>query len=206
MEQLNKQMFETQLFIVGFVRGSHGISGEFKVESTSGYYQHFTEMTEVTLRNGDAGDSRLFKVESVKAGSRDLYMKLEGIDSPEDVQKYNKWQIVVPRDKACPLSENEWYVEDLKNCLLYFEDRNGLAEKESAPAVKVGTVTDVMEGGSGDLLEVFLAEDCSLLSDQVKYDSNGKVRKVYVPLKDQFIGKVDVSNKRIQLMHLWILE
>ena len=52
-------------FIVGFVRGSHGISGEFKVESTSGYYEHFAQMKEVTLRNGRNGDSKLFKVESV---------------------------------------------------------------------------------------------------------------------------------------------
>jgi 16S rRNA processing protein RimM len=63
-----------------------------------------------------------------------------------------------------------------------------------------------MEGGSGDLLEVLLAENCDCLSNSVKYDSNGKVRTVYVPLKNQFIGKVDVKNKIIQLMHLWILE
>ena len=197
-------------FIVGFVRGSHGISGEFKVESTSGYYEHFAQMKEVTLRNGRKGDSKLFKVESVNINSRDLYMKLSGINSPEDVQKYTKWEIVVPRDNACPLFENEWYVEDLKNCALVYEGKDGFAENtvHSVPDApyKVGTITDVLEGGSGDLLEVKLAEDCDCLSDSIKYDSNKKVRTVYVPLKDQFIGKVDVKNKIIQLMHLWILE
>ena len=191
-------------FIVGFVRGSHGISGEFRVESTSGEYEHFADMTEVTLRNGKTGEQKSFSVEYAEVGGRDLYMKLAGIDSPELVQKYNKWEIVVPRENACPLGENEWYVEDLKNCALVYEGKDGLAEN-SAP-IKVGTITDVMEGGSGDLLKVCLAENCDCLSNDVKFDSNGKVRTVFVPLKDQFIGKVDVKNKIIQLMHLWILE
>ena len=191
-------------FIVGFVRGSHGISGEFKVESTSGEYEHFASMKEVALRNGKTGEQKSFSVEYAQVGGRDLYLKLAGIDSPEAVQKYGKWEIVVSRENACPLGKDEWYIEDLKNCALVYEGKDGLADK-SAP-IKVGTITDVMEGGSGNLLEVLLAEDCDCLSNSVKYDSNGKIRTVYVPLKDQFIGKVDVKNKIIQLMHLWILE
>ncbi len=200
MEKSNKN----DVFIVGFVRGTHGISGEFKVESTSGEYKHFASMKEVALRNGKTGEQKSFSVEYAEVGGRDLYMKLVGIDNPELAQKFNKWEIVVPRKNACPLNKNEWYVEDLKNCALVYEGKDGLAVK-SAP-IKVGTITDVTEGGSGNLLEVHLAEDCDCLSDSIKYDSNGKVRTVYVPLKDQFIGKVDVKNKIIQLMHLWILE
>lgn len=190
-----------QSFVVGFIRGSHGVSGKFNFESSSGYYDHFDEMTEVTLRNSKTGDSKVFKVESVEVGSFSSFMKLEGINSPEDVKKYNHWEIVVPRDNACYLDEDEWYVEDLKRCSLYFEDKDGLN-------VIVGTVTDVMEGGSGDLLEVRLAEDCNLLDEKVKFDSNGKLRTVLIPMNGEagFIGKVDVLNKMIQLMHLWILE
>jgi len=195
---------QNDVFIVGFVRGSHGISGEFKVESTSGEYDHFADMEEVTLRNGKTGEQKTFSVEYAEVGGRDLYMKLAGIDTPELAQKYGKWEILVPRENACPLGENEWYIEDLKNCALVYKGKDGLAEN-SAP-IKVGTITGVMEGGSGNLLEVLLAEDCDCLSSDVKFDSNGKIRTVYVPLKDQFIGKVDVKNKIIQLMHLWILE
>lgn len=200
-----QKSLEKQMFIVGFVRGSHGISGEFKVESASGYFEHFEQMTEVTLRNGKTGEAKPFKVESVDAGAHDLYMKLAGIDTPEAVKKYNRWEILVPRDNACPLEENEWYIEDLKQCaLVYQETKDGFAD-ETVPT-QVGIVTDVMEGGSGYLLEVLLAENCDLLDDAVKYDAGGKVRTVLVPLKDEFIGKVDVQNKKIQLMHLWILE
>jgi len=107
----------------------------------------------------------------------------------------------VPRDNASVLEEDEWYVEDLKRCSLYFEGKDGLREI-------IGTVTDVMEGGSGDLLEVKLAEDCDFLDESIRFDSNGKARTVLIPMNGEagFIGKVDVRKKMIQLMHLWILE
>ncbi len=178
-------------------------------------------MTEVALRNGKTGESKLFKVETVDAGIHELYMTLVGINSSEEAKKFTRWEIVVPRDKACPLGENEWYVEDLKKCsLVYFvpKDEDGL-EKEP---VVVGKITDVMEGGSSDLLEVSLAENCDLLTDAIRFgtDEDGRVlykrgegkkpkpRTVYVPLKAEagFIGKVDIENRMVQLMHLWILE
>lgn len=81
----------------------------------------------------------------------------------------------------------------------------------TAPAVgksvTVGTITDVIEGGSGNLLEILLAENCDLLADNIKYLADGKtVRTVYVPFNPQFVRNVDIKNKTIQLMHLWILE
>ena len=47
----------TERFVVGIVRGSHGITGEFKVESTSGEYGHFASMEEVALSDGTAEKS-----------------------------------------------------------------------------------------------------------------------------------------------------
>lgn len=197
-----------QQFVVGFVRSPHGISGEFKVESASGECGHFARMTDVTLRNGGGGEARPFKVERVDFGGHDLYMKLAGVDSPEAARKFANWEIVVPRGNARPLGEDEWYVEDLKGCSLVYGGECGL---EGGPVV-VGTVTGVMEGGAGDLLEVALAEECEVLADFVKYsqakDGSKRVRTVYVPLMREagFIGDVDVDGRKIELMHLWILE
>lgn len=190
-------------FIVGFIRSPHGVKGNFRVESTSGEYEHFNEIDEVTLRNGDGGERKIFKVESVETGGRDLFMKLSGIETPEEAKKYGGFQILVPREKACPLKEDEWYVVDLIGSNLVYNFGN---EKNADGEKTVGTITDVLEGGTGDLLEVFLAEGCENLERCVRFDGNGKVRKVLVPLNDEFIGKVDVENKKIQLMHLWILE
>ena len=190
-------------FVIGFIRGSHGVAGNFKVESASGEVEHFAELGEVTLRNSQSGASKLYAVENVEIGSSTLFMKLAGINSPEDVRKVNGWEIVVPRDKACPLAKNEWYVEDLKHCaLVYKQGKDGLT---AAQAV-VGTITDVLEGGTGNLLEVALAENSPVLKDDVVHTSGGKVRTVLVPFINEFVGKVDVKHKTVELMHLWILE
>jgi 16S rRNA processing protein RimM len=189
----------TEQFVVGIVRGSHGITGEFKVESTSGEYEHFADMEEVTLTDGSV--KKIFTIENVKIGSETLYMKLAGINTPEEAAKYNRWKIVVPRDKAHPLQEGEWYIEDLKGCSVFYKD-----ETDSSKEHIVGTVTDVTEGGSGYLVEISLSECCELLADDIKYNKKNKLRTVYVPFIDQFIGTVDVEAKKMQLMHLWILE
>lgn len=185
-------------FVVGIVRGTHGITGEFKVESTSGEYAHFADMEEVTLTDGT--DSKVFRVEYTQEASATLYMKLEGISTPEAAAKFNRWQIVVPRKYAHQLQEGEWYIEDLKGCSVWY--------KEATTDNTVGTVTDVKEGGSGYLVEILLSESCKLLSKDVMYSKSGNVRTVFVPFVDQFINKagIDVKNKKMQLMHLWILE
>lgn len=106
---------QTEQFIVGFIRGSHGVSGNIKVESASGEFEHFYSMKEVTLRNGKTGDSKLCKVESVSEGAGTLYLKLVGIDSPEDVRKLNGWQIVVPRKYAKNSVKTSGISKTLKN-------------------------------------------------------------------------------------------
>ena len=194
----------TEQFVVGIVRGTHGVSGEFKVESTSGEYDHFYHMDEVTITDGT--NSRLVKIESVKEGNNVLYMKLAGINSPEDAAKFNRWEIVVPREKAHKLQKDEWYIEDLKGSSVWYKDTAG----DTAPALDddsvVGTVTNVLEGGSGYLVEIKLSESCRLLGDDIKFNWKGKVNTVYVPFKDEFIGKINIEEKTMQLMHLWILE
>lgn len=173
---------------VGFIRGSHGFSGECKVESTSGEYKHLLNLKEVTLKCGDV--EREAKVESVSLGNNIAYIKFSGIDSNEEVSKYNRFEILVPRKYCKPLKKDEWYIEDLRNCSLVYEGKDDPATLD-APK-KVGTITDVLEGGAGYLLEVSLSDSCK--------------RTVLVPFNNEFIGKVDIKNNVVQLMHLWILE
>ncbi|MCQ2577056.1 MAG: ribosome maturation factor RimM [Treponema sp.] len=195
-------MEEKQL-VVGFVRGSHGVTGECRVESASGDYEHLLKLKEVTLRHFD--ETRTCKVESTGGGSQTVYIKFAGIDSPEEIKKFNGWEILVPRKYAHPLKKDEWYIEDLKTCDLVYQGDGKVSAESAAPAV-VGTITDVLEGGAGYLLEVSLSESCDLLANEVKFTAEGKTRKVLVPFVNEHVGKVDIKNKTVQLMHLWILE
>ena len=196
-------------FVVGIIRGTHGLAGNCKVESTSGEIQHFSGMKDVVLRKNGIETKRT--IEKVSIGGGILYIKFSGINSPEEAKKLSGSEIVVSREFACPCGKDEYYVEDLKQCQLVYTSGSakGMAEKSAATTaepVVVGTITDVLEGGAGDLFEVVLSESCSLLSQELRTTSSGKPRKVLVPFKKEFIGTVDTKNKRVQLMHLWILE
>lgn len=195
---------------VGFVRGSHGLTGEVRIESASGRYEHIAALKEVTLVQ--KGISAKYAVENARVAGNVLYVKFAGVDSPEAAKKLNGAALQTSRENACPLKEGEWYVEDLKKCsLVYFGEENGLGS-DVAPTDDVrsrsvvGSITDVLEGGAGELLEVLLSEDCDVLKEEVKLNANKKPRTVYVPFNETHVGKVDIPNKSVQLMHLWILE
>lgn len=195
---------------VGFVRGSHGLTGEVRVESASRRYEHIAALKEVTLVQ--KGIFAKYAVENARVAGNALYVKFAGVDSPEAAKKLNGAALQTSRENACPLKEGEWYVEDLKKCsLVYFGEENGLGN-DVAPTDDirsrsvVGSITDVLEGGAGELLEVLLSEDCDVLKEEVKLNANKKPRTVYVPFNETHVGKVDIPNKSVQLMHLWILE
>jgi 16S rRNA processing protein RimM len=189
--------------VVGFIRGPHGFEGECKVESSSGEYEHIAKLEQVTLRHGD--QTKEVKVESASLAHNTVYLKFKGIDSDEAVKKFNRWELVVPRKYAKPLKKDEWYITDLQNCSLVWNGDPALSDAPAAEEV-VGTITDVLEGGAGYLLEVSLSESCTCISDDIKFTASGKTRTVLIPFNNEHVGKVDVVNGTVQLMHLWILE
>jgi len=206
---------EEQL-VVGFIRAPHGITGEVKVESASGEYDHIAALRNVTLRHNNSNEvlcgteTKVCSVESAEFGGNCVFMKFAGINSPEDARKFNGWEIVVPREYAYSLKKDEWYIDDLRNCSLIYENCCGSSKvgpaAEAAPVEKIGTITDVLEGGAAYLFEVTLSESCTILADNIKFTASGKPRTVIVPFTEEHIGKIDIENKTVQLMHLWILE
>ncbi len=181
--------------IIGFIRTTHGLAGKVKVESTSGEFEHFLKLTEVTLKKDNVEKNVV--IDEVDFGGVNLYMTFEGIDSIEKAKALVGWQIVVDKSMACPLYEGEFYQDDLKKCsLVYFENGDPTAK----PNV-VGKITDVLGGGADDLLQVEVSE--SLTTDSIGTD---KKRTVLVPFRKEFIGTVDIENGIVQLMHLWILD
>ena len=209
----------SQELVVGIIRGTHGLSGTMKIESTSGEIEHFFELEEVRVKKGSF--DKVFKIEEV-FGDSPLLLKLSGIESQEEAQRLSGCEILVPRDKACPLDEDEFYIEDLKNAsLVYYPTvdkvksigktkSNEEITKDASMDLKkiqpriVGYITDVVEGGSGQLLEVALTE--SVNPSEHTTNAGQTQKTVFVPFRKEFIGTVDIARKEVQLMHLWILE
>lgn len=131
--------------ITGKIRGSFGLDGFLKVESCSGEYEHFLDLDEVRISFPKAQKGQMegcYTVEDCVVRADDVLIKLRGVDTPEAAKQFYGADISVPRNMACPLNEGEFYIKDICNAVLVYKGQT------------VGTVTDIVEGGGGFLLEL----------------------------------------------------
>jgi 16S rRNA processing protein RimM len=164
------------ILAIGTIRTSHGVKGLVKVRSFSGETEHFFDLEEVTLKD-KRGRMRIFAVERVVPNGEEILMKLKGIDTPEMGKSYAGWEIWVPREKAAPCREGEFYYADLVGCAVVHGDDT------------LGSVLALTEGGGGTLLEI-------------ERPDGGE--RFFVPFRREFIGQVNVSAKTVELLELWV--
>ncbi len=161
---------------MGTVLSSHGVRGFFKVKSLSGETGHYVKFKKVYFRKNDKYE--MFAVEKLQEKRGVLFMKVAGIDTPEIIKKYSGCEIWVPGRYANRLAKGEYYIKDLCQCSIFYENK------------RVGYVKAVYEAGNADLLEV-----------------EGKDGNIFmIPFQEHFIGEVDAGMKRIELKEDYILQ
>jgi 16S rRNA processing protein RimM len=166
----------TERFVVALVGPPFGLRGFVKVRSLSGEVQHLLKPRRLTVRRGDR--EQIWELEAVEEAASSLLMKFRGIDSPEAAKTLKGAEILLDREEAAPLRPGEYYIEDLKDLEVY------------AGTEAVGTITDILEGGGGNLAELRL--------------TSGETR--LVPFRDEFFGDIDLEGRRVELLCRWILE
>jgi 16S rRNA processing protein RimM len=159
------------------VSAPFGVKGFVKIRVFSGEIGHLLGLTELVLRQN--GSEKTFTVEAITPQGASLLMKFKGIDSPEAAKPLSGAEIVTDRAHAAPLKPGEFYIEDLK----------GLEIVDAAGEI-LGTITDIIEAGSGELAELKL--------------STGETK--LVPFRNEFFGKISLESKRALLLEKWILE
>lgn len=170
---------------VARVTKPHGTRGELVLASLSGETEHLLRLTSFTLRSSgsESRSDRVVEVEAIRRAHNRVLVKLRGIDTPETAAALRGMEVWVSREKAAPLGESEYYVADLVDCRVFLRERD-------AEAVPVGYVAGVIEGPTDDFLEVNLEEGGAVL----------------VPLRNVYVGDVDLSVKRIEILDPEILQ
>lgn len=148
---------------VGVITSTHGLRGEVKVFPTTDDPARFDALEEVWLDTGK-GSLRL-EIESVRYFKQLVIVKFKGLDRIEDVEPYKKKALLVTREHAIELGENEYFIADLIG--LQVEDERGEA---------LGTLTDVLQTGANDVYVV----------------SDG-AREILIPAIRQCILEVDLA-------------
>lgn len=140
---------------VGVITGTHGLKGEVKVFPTTDDKERFLELEDVFL---DTGDEMLeLKVEYVKFFKKFVFVKFEGYDDINQVEKYKRCPLLVSREDAVPLEEDEYYIADLLGMTIM--DDSG---------VTIGKLENVIETGANDVYEVLTEDGRRILLPAIK--------------------------------------
>lgn len=143
------------LLQVGVITGTHGLKGEVKVFPTTEDKERFLDLEEVLL---DTGDELLeLKVEYCKFFKKFVFVKFEGLDDINEVEKYKRCPLLVTRDNAVELEEDEYFVADLLGLTII--DDSG---------VTIGKLENVIETGANDVYEVLTEDGGRILLPAIK--------------------------------------
>ncbi len=135
---------------VGIITASHGVHGEMKVYPTTDDPARFKKCKTLYLLR--KGVRELKKVASVRFSGEFVLLKLEGIETPEEVHTLRQSELYVDRAHAVPLEEDEYYIADLIGMEVY--DESGAL---------LGTLRDVLATGANDVYQIDLTDGRELL-------------------------------------------
>ena len=136
---------------VGVITSPHGVRGEVKVYPTTDDAIRFKKLDHVILDLG-RGESRELKIRQVKFFKNMVILKFDGVDTMNEVEGWRQKDLLITRDQAVPLQEDEFFITDLIGLTVVTDEGDTL-----------GTLTDVMETGANDVYCVKTPEGKELL-------------------------------------------
>jgi len=175
----------TEKFIIGLVGAPFGVKGFVKINPCSGESEHLLKLKSVVISKD--GKEQTLQIEEITPASPTVLMRFAGIDSPEKAKTLSGAQLIAGREQAAPLGDDEYYIEDLKGLQVFFSGADG---EKAASDVVIGYITDIIEGGGGELVEIKLL--------------NGEKR--LVPFRKEFFSEISPQKGKVVLKNLWVLE
>lgn len=161
-----------KLLQVGVITSTHGIRGEVKVFPTTDDPKRFKKLKQVILDTGK--EKRDLEVESVKFFKQFVILKFKGIDNINEVERYKRCPLLVTRDHAVPLQEDEYFIADMIGMQVVTED-----------GALFGTLKDVIETGANDVYIIESSEHGEVLVPAIKeciLDINIEEQKMQIHL------------------------
>ena len=158
-----------QLLQVGVISSTHGIRGEVKVFPTTDDAGRFKKLKEVVL---DTGKEQIpLEVQGVKFFKQFVILKFKGIDNINEIEMYKGKSLLVTRENAVELEEDEYYIADL------------IGMQVTTDEGETGELKDVIETGAN---EVYV----------VQFDDLGEV---LIPAIHDCILNVDVEEMEMKV-------
>ena len=123
------------------------------------------------------GSSRTVKIEFFRRQHGRFVMKFAGIDSIEDAEKIIGAELRIPESALPAAQEGSFYTFHLRGCRVY-----AVGESVGSSDDYIGDVTDIVDGGGTQLLQV----------------GSGK-EETLIPFAESIVKKVDLAARRIEV-------
>jgi len=159
---------------IAVVTGTHGLKGRLKVLVISDIRERFGAGKSVFIKT--TTDIREFKILNfIEQKGKTGLLELEGIDGRDAAQSLKGSEICIDRAEAertrGALEEDSFYYYDVIGCAVYRDDES------------FGTVTDILEAGSGEILII----------------SNETGRQFMVPFVASMVDTKNIRNGRLDI-------
>ena len=155
---------------VGVISSTHGVRGEVKVFPTTDDPTRFKKLKEVILDTGR--EKKTLEIEQVKFFKNQVILKFKGFANIDEIMPYKGRDLLISREEALPLGENENFIADLIDMEVVTDEGETL-----------GTLTDVLETGANDVYVVETSDGEEVLLPAIRdciLDVNAEEKRMTV--------------------------
>lgn len=153
---------------IGQIVNTNGLKGVVKVNPFTDDISKFEELKYIYIQL--KSELKRVKIEQVRYNKNQVLLKLEGIDSIEEAEKYRNFYLKIEKKSQEELGEDTYYIVDLIGIDVYSDNDEYL-----------GKIEDVFPTGSNDVYVV--------------KDNLGK--QILVPAIAEVVKEVDLKNKKM---------
>ncbi len=157
---------------VGVIASTHGLKGEVKVFPTTDDPERFRKLKQVILDT--KREQKPLTITQVRYFKNQVILKFKEFQDINEIEKYRGCDLLVSREDAVPLKENENFIVDLIGMQVETEEGEAL-----------GMLTDVLQTGANDVYVVETKERKELLLPAIpacilQVDVEAKLMRVHL--------------------------
>ena len=153
---------------VGQIVNTNGLKGLLKVNPFTDDITRFERLKTIFIEHKK--ELLEFEIESVRYQKKQVLLKLKGIDTIEEAEKYREDYLKINRNKEEKLPEDTYYIVDLIGLDIYTEGGELL-----------GKLDDIFSTGSNDVYVV----------------KNSEGKQILLPAISDVIKNIDLKQKKI---------
>ena len=163
-------------FTIGTIVNVHGVQGEVRVMPATDDPSRFglLDKLEVFFESYTAE----YPLKSVRPHKNLIVLKLAGIDNRDDAEKLIGGVIKIPRSKALPLEEDEYYQKDLLDMIVV-----------SDTGEELGQLVQIIETGANDVYVVRPPAEIKT--------GDSKIKDLLIPAIKECIVSVSVPERKM---------